>query len=373
MAARRFLWVVAIATVVVIAAGFAYAIFGAQLMRLSMTPRMAFTDSAAAAAPDYATPGGWWARPGMANDPSRLTFSGYANGPADGVATFYLAPTVYIGRDRWTMPFDDAATNDRLARFIQGQASVFNGVGPVYAPRYRQAVFGAFLTEKPDARKALDFAYADVLRAFDAFVAALPPGQPILLAGHSQGSLHLLHLLHDRVAGTPLASRVVAVYAVGWPVSITADLPALGLPQCTAYGQSNCLLSWQSFAEPPDASQIRALYDAGPGYTGRPRKGTAMVCTSPLNGRAGGKAPIEANLGALGPAPDGSGLTLLPNRAAANCDRNGLLHIGPPPFGFDRYVLPGNNYHVYDYALFWANLRRDVEARAADWRKRHPA
>jgi hypothetical protein len=24
------------------------------------------------------------------------------------------------------------------------------------------------------------------------------------------------------------------------------------------------------------------------------------------------------------------------------------------------YVLPGNNYHVYDYPLFWANVRADV-------------
>jgi hypothetical protein len=30
------------------------------------------------------------------------------------------------------------------------------------------------------------------------------------------------------------------------------------------------------------------------------------------------------------------------------------------PFG-----LPGNNYHVYDYALFWANIRADAERRLA--------
>ena len=26
-------------------------------------------------------------------------------------------------------------------------------------------------------------------------------------------------------------------------------------------------------------------------------------------------------------------------------------------------MLPGNNYHVYDYNLFWANIRADAEAR----------
>jgi hypothetical protein len=29
------------------------------------------------------------------------------------------------------------------------------------------------------------------------------------------------------------------------------------------------------------------------------------------------------------------------------------------------YVLPGNNYHVYDYSLFWANIRADAERRVA--------
>jgi hypothetical protein len=32
-------------------------------------------------------------------------------------------------------------------------------------------------------------------------------------------------------------------------------------------------------------------------------------------------------------------------------------------------VLPGNNYHVYDYALFWAAIRRDAERRLAAWQR----
>jgi len=30
-------------------------------------------------------------------------------------------------------------------------------------------------------------------------------------------------------------------------------------------------------------------------------------------------------------------------------------------------VLPGNNYHVYDYALFWAAIREDAQRRTANW------
>jgi hypothetical protein len=32
-------------------------------------------------------------------------------------------------------------------------------------------------------------------------------------------------------------------------------------------------------------------------------------------------------------------------------------------------VLPGNNYHVYDYALFWEAIRRDAGRRVAAWRR----
>ena len=34
------------------------------------------------------------------------------------------------------------------------------------------------------------------------------------------------------------------------------------------------------------------------------------------------------------------------------------------------YVLPGNNYHVYDYSLFWANVRADAQQRLAAFLKK---
>ena len=34
------------------------------------------------------------------------------------------------------------------------------------------------------------------------------------------------------------------------------------------------------------------------------------------------------------------------------------------------YVLPGNNYHVYDYALFWGSIRADAGRRLAAWQAR---
>ena len=127
--------------------------------------------------------------------------------------------------------------------------------GEIWAPRYRQAAYGAFLLKSDDAQKALDLAYADVAAAFDEFVKEAGD-RPIILAGHSQGALHLERLLREKVAGKPIAKRIVAAYVVGWPISTTADLPALGLPACASPDQAGCILSWMTFADPPNPDFI---------------------------------------------------------------------------------------------------------------------
>ena len=364
MLARRFLWVVAIITMIVIAAAFAYRLFGDQLIRAALVPSVPYAAPPASQTPDYALARNWMARPDLPNDAARWTPAGYSAAPRPGVAVFYVLPTSVFDRNHWNAAIDDAEVAKRMDIFLRSQASIFNGVAAVWAPRYRQATFGAFLTQKPETQQALDLAYSDVLAAFDSFIAAQPADRPIILAGHSQGSLHLLRLLRDRVAGKPLAARIIAVYAAGWPISITADMPALGLPACASPDQTGCILSWQSFARPAEYKTVRDGFDRGIGLTGQPRKGTAVLCTNPLTGGATAKAiPATANLGSLVPNADFSGGTLIAKGIPAQCLASGIVDIGDPPGGFTAYVLPGNNYHVYDYPLFWANMRADVERR----------
>jgi len=360
--ARRFLYLVAGLIVLTLAAAIGWNLFQDSIMRAAFVPAVPFRDPGGA--PDYARPAAWLSRPDLPHDPARWTPIGVRAAASPAVAVFYISPTTYLRRDRWNAPPDDREANARLRLFASSQASAFNGMGAIWAPRYRQATMGAFLTDKADARHAIDLAYGDVARAFDAFLAQIPASRPILLAGHSQGAMHLTRLLHDRIAGTPLASRIVAAYIVGWPVSIGADLPALGLPACETPGQPGCILSWQSFAEPFDPHAVREVYDAGTGLTGRPRRGTAILCVNPLTGAPGTAALRSANLGTLVPTADLTDAHILRAAVPARCDASGFLLIGAPPDGFGTYVMPGNNFHVFDYALFWANIRADAEARA---------
>ena len=159
------------------------------------------------------------------------------DGAALGAAVFFVHPTSYLDRESWNAAIDEPASRQRAELFVRGMASPFNRSADIWAPRYRQAAFGAFLSDRAEATQALDAAYGDVALAFDFFIETVARDRPIVLAGHSQGAYHLRRLIRDRVAGTPLTGRVAAAYVVGWPVSIEHDLPAMGLPACAGPGE----------------------------------------------------------------------------------------------------------------------------------------
>lgn len=367
MCARRFLIVIFVLTLLVVVAAFAIFQFGGDVLLRSATPQGHFQARAAGDRPDYSNAGSWVARPGNADDPSRWLPEGYAAQPASGTAAiFYIHPTTYLDRDRWNAPL--ALTGDnafRTSLFTQSQASAFNGTGNIWAPHYRQAAYGAFLLDSPDARAALDLAYGDVAAAFDRFVAE-SGDRPIILAGHSQGSLHLLRLLKEKVAGKPVARRVVAAYVVGWPISRTADLPALGLPACRTASDARCILSWMSFAAPANADLALSTYKDSAGLAGGKRKRADILCVNPISGTIDGAAASADNPGTLVPTVNLQSATLAARQVGAHCD-HGLLMIDGAIPALGPYVLPGNNYHVYDYALFWGAIRRDAERRLASW------
>jgi hypothetical protein len=366
--ARKFLYFVAAMVILVIAGAFVFRVYGDELMEVAFVPDTEFTAQEVLETNVYADTGMWLARPELIKGnpalwlPQDLTEPDPALPESKKAAVFFIHPTSFLKKDQWNAPLDDKESQARARIFLRGQASAFNAMGDVWAPRYRQATLGAFLTDKPEGQKALDAAYQDVLAAFDYFVSEIPDDQPIILAGHSQGSLHLTNLLKDRVAGTPLANRIVAAYVVGWPVSVDTDVPEMGLNICESPDQTRCILSWESYAEPADYGRIIEVYDRTIGFNGEPRKGSKLLCSNPINGDIDSRAAASANLGTLVPNDDLSDATLVAGGVPARCDDRGFLLIGDPP-DMGPYALPGNNYHVYDYSLFWTNIRADVERR----------
>jgi hypothetical protein len=237
---RRFLYFVAAMIVLVIAGAFAYRIYERELLEIAFVPRGAFEEQPALAANAYADPAMWYSLPGMSGEnPARYVPEIAPPGPESGALTepeatppgeqpeppaepdepqateagaaepppfvvFFVHPTSYIpvalaGDARWNASLGDVEAESRARLFLRGLASPFAAAQEIWAPKYRQASFGAFLTDQPEAQLALDLAYRDVAQAFDHFVASTPPDAPIVLAGHSQGALHVLTLLREKV------------------------------------------------------------------------------------------------------------------------------------------------------------------------------
>ena len=368
MCARRFLMFVFVVTLLVVAGAFAIYQYGGRLLIREAVPRGHFEAAKAGGGPDYARAASWIARPGASRDPSIWLPAGLTAGPSGKAAIFYVHPTTYLETDRWNAPIEPGGdTEFRTRLFVQSQASAFNGAGEIWAPRYRQAAYGAFLLKSDDAEKALDFAYADVAAAFDQFLLGAGDS-PIILAGHSQGALHLERLIREKVAGEPIAKRVVAAYVAGWPISVVSDLPVLGLPPCRAPDQAGCILSWMTFGDPPNPDFIFDQWQKTRGYTGGERRREDTLCVNPITGVANGAASPEENPGTLTPSADLRSAAIQPGIVGAHCDKGLLILDGIPP-ALGGFVLPGNNYHAYDYALFWGAVRRDAERRLAAWHR----
>ena len=367
MCARRFLIAVFLLTLLAVAAAFAIFQYGGNVLLRQATPRGHFQAPAAGSGPDYSRPESWIARPGMARNPSLWLPEGVQAGPPGAASVFYIHPTTYLELDRWNGQLDAGGqTAFRTRLFVQSQSSAFNAAGEIWAPRYRQAAYGAFLLRSDDARQALNLAYSDVRAAFDHFLSQMPEGEPIILAAHSQGALHLMRLLQER--GRSLNGRIVAAYVVGWPVSTTADLPSLGFPACGSADEAGCILSWMSFGDPANPDLILDQWRKTKGPTGLDRRREDILCVNPLTGTTNSASPPESNPGTLVPSADLLSATLEPGRVGARCDKGLLLLEGDIP-NLGPFVLPGNNYHVYDYALFWGAIRRDAERRLVAWQR----
>ena len=143
----------------------------------------------------------------------------------------------------------------------------------------------------------------------------------------------------------------------------------MGFPACAAANQAGCVLSWSSFAEPADPAAVLKAYAAMPALDGETPGTSPMVCTNPITGQFGGAAEASANLGTLVPQDSLDQGELVSGAVPARCDERGLLLIGDPP-KMGAYVLPGNNYHVYDIPLFWGNTKADVARRVEAWAAR---
>ncbi len=360
---KKILLTIAILIVVLITAGYVFRNeLTIAIAALVIAPDHDFDAAIAPAAPDYSDPLNWAALPDKA-DPSDDRPTGAKDAEFTGtVGVFFIHPTSYLSKENWNQPLDDDDANWIVdQRILRHQASVFNGCCDVYAPRYRQATIFSFMDSSSNGSAALDLAYQDVERAFDHFLSELDDDAPFILAGHSQGTSHGGRLLRDKISNTPLQDRLVAAYLIGF--SIEKDQTG-GVVPCTYSGQTGCVIGWNA----TEGNGNGLFPDAGD-----------LVCTNPLTWEnEGGYAGHELNQGGIGyptyGRPEGDEdvtlMTVEQGAADAEC-RGGLLSI--PELRSDAFPsrMQGNSMHVYDYSLFYLNLRTNATERVAAFLAEH--
>jgi hypothetical protein len=145
----------------------------------------------------------------------------------------------------------------------------------------------------------------------------------------------------------------------------------MGLSACRNNLDTRCMVSWQTYAQPANTDLITSAFEGTTGFNGQKRRRQDIICYNPLSGSddAGTTGEINnfaRNDGTLVPTDTSlSDANLVQGEVGALCRDNFLMIAGRddklPELG--PYVLPGNNYHVYDYALFWGNIRADARGR----------
>ncbi|MCX6291101.1 MAG: DUF3089 domain-containing protein [Bacteroidetes bacterium] len=231
-------------------------------------------DSTAVAPPDYSMNENWASLPAQKDNADNVpSCCGFADEQdTSSIDVFFIHPTTYLSTTnestQWNASVHDQKINDRTdATTILYQASVFNGAGKIYAPRYRQAHLSAFFTSlEKDAHQALDLAYNDVKKSFEYYLTYYNHGRPVIIASHSQGTKHAIRLLKDFFEGKPLMKQLVAAYLIGMPVR---DTMFTILKPCRSEGETGCYVSWRTYA--------RNFFP--PGYV---KPAVEAVCTNPL-------------------------------------------------------------------------------------------
>ncbi|GLR17839.1 DUF3089 domain-containing protein [Portibacter lacus] len=302
-------------------------------------------------APDYSDLKYWAASPLKKDNADRTPGDIYKDHQDEAdVDVFFLHPTSYTrekGNTEWNAELDDEELNEKTDNgTILFQASVFNGAAKVYAPRYRQAHIYVFYNEdeqkKADAKKAMKLAYQDIRNAFKYYLKNLNNGRPIIIASHSQGTIHAIQLMNEFFEGKPLKEQLVAAYLIGMPVR-KSSFPTI--PACESADETGCFVTWRSYQR----GYLPAWHESG----------SDIVVTNPLS---------WSTDTTLVPAEENKGTVLFkfnkgvkPGIADAQVYEDHLWVTKPKFRG--SVFLTFKNYHIADYNLFYADIRENVQDR----------
>lgn len=269
---------------------------------------------------------------------------------------FFICPTVYGGgADSFNMSMDDETTKSDFLGATNMEKGIYDQDARFFAPYYRQVGLNVYELPVEEREPYLAIAYEDVKDAFTYYLEHYNDGQPIILAGFSQGADMSIRLLKDCFADEEINDLLVACYAIGWSITEEelAEYPHLRF--ASGEDDTGVIVSFNSEAEDINTSLMIPA-------------GTRTLAINPLNWKTDGTpAAKEENLGACFTDYGGNIVAEILQLTGAYIDaERGALKV--PDVTPEEYppVLPifsDGVYHLYDYQFFYRNLQENVDVR----------
>lgn len=294
---------------------------------------------------DYSSSNNWAVLPG--NYPSNLQEHAVEN-PQDSIDVFYVYPTLIVSDkdQRWNVPINDRVQIRKVLNIaVRFQASAWGNSGNLYVPYYRQAHIRSYNQLENGGKTALLLAYSDVKAAFKYYLKYQNHGRGIILAGHSQGSTHISHLLKDFFDGKLLQKQLVAAYipGVGLDRNQFETIPFMEQPN-----QTGGFVTWNTFKKKFDQKKYKWF------------KGKVVI--NPVTWDTTAIASRELHKGFLF-----SNGKMYKNSFDTHT-ANGVIWISIPHFPYRHLTITMRNYHSGDVNLFWEDIRQNSLLRVKTFR-----
>ena len=301
--------------------------------------------------PNYSKNESWAVLPGKyPKDLIQIT-GDYSEKRAD---VFYIYPTLFSDRKNPSLNadiFDEFFRKEIIQKAVKYQASAWVSSANLYAPFYRQAHYRIFsepysivdLRNESPGIGAWTLAYEDLKNAFEYYIEHYNNGKPIIIATHSQGTMHAIQLIKDYFDDKPLKDKLVAAYLIGTrilPDEFKSIKPMINPDDVGGF------VSWNTYKM--NNLPKEKWYKGG-------------VTTNPISWNTKNNSLKGEHKGLL--FKDGK----IYSNALSVKVSDGILWSTVPKIPGRIFLSLVKNYHYADINLFWLDISKNSQKRVDQW------
>lgn len=282
----------------------------------------------------------------------------FSEGENKDVDVFWICPT--ISANSITNIADNEPNRKLFEKEYKRESGIYSETGRMFAPFYREMSLQGYLA--PTREKCLQDAYKDVSAAFEYYLKNENKGRGIILAGFSQGSDMCYRLLeeyfgNDSEESAQLRKSLVAVYGIGW--AITEKMVEENPQIVPAKGEfdTGVVVSFECEDDRVETISSNLIIP----------KGIRMLSINPLNWKTDStKADKSLNLGSMVTNADKT-VSMISAYCGAYIDsKRGCLKVTDLTEKMNFLAALGyGSLHLYDFSLFYMNLKKNVADRTA--------